>query len=230
MDKSFSNIEVDRYIRREECVSSTTTNLGLIIPNLNNEVHQTIQDLGYNFQKIDDAAEVYMPSPPTSGEWQLYRRIWNSQPDVGEYAGWINIRGGVSAPEWEPIKSYTNGDLIVPTSDNGHYYECIQTGYSGVQEPTFPVTSGASVKDIKGSTTWQASTTYQFHDIVVPTVDINRFYVCTVAGVSGSVEPNWSLVDGSTVSDGMVVWTGYRIAVWEEKGTASLFRPFGKIE
>ena len=211
-------------------MSSVTSNLQLIKPALEDEIHQTIQDLANNFQKIDDAAELYMDFPPISGLWKKGRKIYKLNPSIGDYVGWVNIREGMAAPKWINLNSYSVGDIIVPINDNGHYYECIQSGRSGVSEPTFPVSSGQTVRDIQGATIWEPSKNYNLNDIVIPSIDNNRFYVCTVAGLSGTSEPQWSLVDGGTVDDNMVVWTGYRIVTWQEKGVAALFRPFGKID
>lgn len=205
-------------------------NLNLIIPSLSDEIHQTILDIGRNFEKLDDISEIYMSEPPTEGMWSRDRKIYKMNAEIGDYIGWINVREGRAAPQWEQLKFYNVEDVIVPTRDNGHYYVCVQSGWSGVNEPTFPTTSNQPVSDIKGATTWKPSTHYELYDIVLPSNDNNRFYVCTVPGVSGQTEPVWSLVDGSTVDDGMVVWTSYRIAIWQEAGAAALFRPFGKIE
>lgn len=210
-------------------MSSITSRLGLVAPSLNDEVHQTIQDLSNNFVKLDDASEIYLNHPPQSGEWPRGKHIWNNSPSVDSYAGWVNIRSGRAAPEWSQLYAYRVGDLVVSNQDNGHVYECTQAGQSGTIEPLFPTGEGQSVVDTRGGTVWQASRSYQLHDIAFPSMDNNRFYVCTVAGSSGVSEPTWSLLDGGTVDDHTVVWTGYRIATWREVGVSALFRPFGLI-
>lgn len=211
-------------------MSTFTQNIGLVIPNLNDEIHQTIADLGNNFQKIDDNVELQRNDIPTNGHWIVGKRIWNKTPTIGASVGWVNIRTGEAAPKWTNLTSYSVGDLIVPNTDNGHFYECVQSGRSGTSEPIFPLASGENVKDIHGSTTWQAGKLYERNEIVIPTLDNNRFYVCTVSGTSGTVEPNWTNIDGTSVDDNGVVWLSYRIAIWQEKGVAAHFRPFGKIE
>lgn len=211
-------------------MSTTTSRLGLIKPAISDEVQQTIVDLSSNFQKIDDVAEIYMINQPTQGNWKVGNRVWKSNPNIGDYAGWINIREGESCPKWNPLFQYNMGDKIVPINDNGHYYECIQTGRSGPNMPSFPTTAGGTIIDAQGGAKWSPTRSYKLNEVVFPSADNNRFYVCTVSGVSGSTEPVWSTVDGGTVSDGMTVWTGYRIVKWVEKGTAALFRPFGKID
>lgn len=211
-------------------MSTISQNLGLILPDIDDEIHQTILDLKNNFLKLDDNADIFMDNAPTSGFWKINRRIYKKNPSIGDYVGWVNLREGVAAPVWQSLTSYTVGDLIVPVDDNGHYYECIQSGYSGVNVPTFPTSSGSTVRDIHGYETWTPSKNYNEGDIVIPYVDNNRFYVCTVAGFSGTTEPTWSLVDGEPVTDNQVVWVGYRIVTWREKGVSAHFRPFGKIE
>ncbi|ALS22318.1 hypothetical protein [Paenibacillus naphthalenovorans] len=211
-------------------MSTLSNKLKLIIPSLNDEVQQTILDLAFNFQKLDDASNTYAIQIPTSGFYKLNEKVWNSNPQTGQYVGWVNTREGRASPKWTPLYAYNVGDFVVPNVDNGHYYECIQAGRSGVNEPTFLTNEGSLIEDTKNGSTWQPSKVYNLYDVVFPTLDNNRFYVCTVAGTSGSNEPNWSLIDGGTVDDNMVVWTGYRKVIWQEKGIACNFKPFGKIE
>lgn len=212
-------------------MSTTTRKLGLIKPDLyRDEAHQTILDLAYNFQKLDDVAESYASSVPTSGNHAICERIWNDKPAIGSYAGWICTRAGTSAPKWTGLTSFKIGDRIIPSTDNGHVYECIQAGYSAPLEPTFPVSANAEIQDTKGASTWIANKAYKQQDIVFPTIDNGRFYVCTVAGDSGAFEPVWATSDGITTNDGTVVWSSYRITKWKETGVSAMFRPFGKIE
>lgn len=61
-------------------------------------------------------------------------------------------------------------------------------------------------------TAWQAATTYQIGDFVVPTVGNARQYrVQSIGGVStansGAVEPTWPTTLGGSVVDGAVTWT-----------------------
>lgn len=207
-----------------------TENLNLVKPDLEDHIHQTILDLASNFQKIDDVAEIYIDELPTSGFYNKNKRLWFKDVDVGEYIGAVCIRSGEAAPKWGSLKSYSIGDTIIPTVDNGHYYMCVQSGYSGPNEPTWNVDLGSETEDTKGKEIWEPSKYYNLYDVVVPTADNGRFYVCTVEGLSGASEPGWSTTDGVTTSDNEVVWTTYRIIKWKESGVSALFSPFGKIE
>ena len=62
---------------------------------------------------------------------------------------------------------------------------------------------------VKDSTiTWTSSTSYSLQDVVTPTAGATWWvYECTTAGTSGTVEPSWPTVVGSTVTDNSVVWT-----------------------
>ncbi|MEQ7049501.1 hypothetical protein [Paenibacillus alvei] len=211
-------------------MSTLTNKLKLIKPEHTDETYQTILDLASNFQKIDDESEIYATSYPISGHHPVAGRVWNLKPDTGDYAGWICTRAGIAAPKWTGITSFSIGNRIVPSVDNGHVYECTQAGYSAVLEPTFPVASGSEVQDTKGAAVWKPSTIYKHHDVVFPTIDNGRFYVCVVAGESGIFEPTWAASNGITTNDGNAVWSSYRIAKWKEAGVASMFRPFGKID
>ena len=57
---------------------------------------------------------------------------------------------------------------------------------------------------------WQSNYSYSQGDIVKPTSGSDSFfYVCTIAGTSGSGEPTWPTNDGDNVTDGSVTWVAY---------------------
>lgn len=68
-------------------------------------------------------------------------------PTAGGFMGEVVTRAGVWARVWAPNMSYTTGDLVSPTVDNGHYYEIglPNDGQSGPTEPTWPTTPGGSI-------------------------------------------------------------------------------------
>lgn len=59
-------------------------------------------------------------------------------------------------PIWVHNKSYDIGDLVLPTVENEHEYECTVAGTSGGTEPTWPTTDEQTVKDPSpdGPLTW----------------------------------------------------------------------------
>ncbi|MGZ7444949.1 hypothetical protein [Paenibacillus sp. TH7-28] len=212
-------------------MSTYTTKLRLAKPDWEvDEIGPTLEALGANFQVLDDISPDYADSLPTSGNWPSKHILYANHLEIGGYVGWVNIRTGIAAPKWQKLKSYANGDRVVPAKDNGHYYTCIQTGYSGLIEPIFPVSDSGVVQDTRGGNTWNPNHLYEVDDIVFPTVDNGRFYVCIQSGESGDTEPGWVLVDGATTYDNNAVWHSYKIAKWQESGVAALYRPFGKIE
>lgn len=211
-------------------MSTETIKLKLKVPSYTDEIESTIRELGDNFKKLDDISDDYVTEIPTSGDFLIKKRLYNDIPAVGKYVGWVNTRTGKAAPKWQRLKSYKNGDYIVPDVDNGHVYICIQTGYSGYTEPIFQVSSGIEFLDNRLASSWAATTQYKLNDIVLPTVDNGRFYICIQTGESGDKEPTWQQVDGSTTYDGNASWASYRITKWKEAGAAAFFRPFGKIE
>lgn len=211
-------------------MANTTEKLELHLPDYTDEIYETIEQLGQNFAKLDEVSPDYGTAPPVAGTWQQRHIVWNAEPAIGGYAGWVNTRTGRTAPSWTELTSYKTGDYIIPKTDNAHVYICIQAGHSGAMEPVFPTASGQEVQDTRGAQRWQRSKRYEKHDIVFPTVDNGRFYVCITAGESGGTEPEWALTDGTSIYDGAAVWLGYRIAKWKESGISALFRPFGKIE
>lgn len=206
-----------------------TTNLNLVKPILDDNIHQTIQDLADNFQKIDDATELYVSATPTIGTWVKPQRVWNNNPSSGNPMGWVVTRSGTACLNWLSKNLYTFGDTVVPTIDNGHFYQCIQTGKSGVTVPTFSVSAGGIVDDTYGFTIWQGTQSYALNSIIKPTLNNDRMYVCTFAGVSGTTEPIWNTIEDSFTSDNGIQWNCYKIVKWEEKGTAVKFNIFATI-
>lgn len=212
-------------------MSNITKKLELIKPDwTNDEIGPILDALATNFQILDDKSADYADTPPISGVWPSKHILYANQLSIGGHVGWVNIRTGTAAPTWDSLKNYPNGSHVVPKNDNGHYYTCVQSGCSGLIEPIFPVSDNGQVQDSRGANTWNPSHFYNINDIVFPTIDNGRFYVCIQAGESGDIEPSWILMDGATTYDKNAVWHSYKIARWKENGVASLYRPFGKID
>jgi hypothetical protein len=212
-------------------VSTTTSNLGLIKPDvLEDNMYQTISDLASNFQKLDDVSDIYVSEIPTSGDHIKDKKVYFRNVLVGSFIGLVNIRAGKSAPKWRSINEFNVGDEIIPTTDNGHWYTCTQSGYSAPTEPTWLIAAATITEDTNAKTNWQPTKHYDDYDVIVPSTPNGRFYVCTVSGTTGTSEPVWTTTDGIATSDDGVVWMTYRIVKWQESGVAANFRPFGKIE
>ncbi|WP_340032479.1 hypothetical protein NSQ20_11470 [Paenibacillus sp. FSL K6-1122] len=210
-------------------MSTETEKLKLKKPSFTDEIEKTIRELGENFDIIDLISDDYVSATPTSGDYIRTKRLYNTSPIYGGFVGWVNVRTGKAAPTWKSLKAYVNGDYIIPNVDNGHVYICVQSGQSAFTEPIFPVSTGIEFNDTRMSSTWAATTQYKLNDIVLPTIDNGRFYICIQAGESGNTEPPWQTVDGTTTYDKNASWATYRITRWKEAGSAALFYPFGKI-
>mgnify|MGYP000995852494 FL=1 len=52
-----------------------------------------------------------------------------------------------SQTAWQSSHAYSVGDLVRPTTGNGHGYRCYTAGTSGGSEPTWSTTAGATVSD-----------------------------------------------------------------------------------
>jgi len=53
---------------------------------------------------------------------------------------------------WAATTAYAVGQVIRPTTGNGHLYKCITAGTTGSSEPTWPTTALGTVDD--GTATW----------------------------------------------------------------------------
>jgi len=62
---------------------------------------------------------------------------------------------------WVAAHAYSLGDWIVPTTSNGHYYECTTAGTSGASQPEWP-TNGTTVGDGAGALVWTDRGTQPF--------------------------------------------------------------------
>ena len=56
------------------------------------------------------------------------------------------------APAWRGLNEYAAGDVCQPIQENGHLYKCSTAGISGISEPEWPLTSGATITD--GTVVW----------------------------------------------------------------------------
>ena len=54
---------------------------------------------------------------------------------------------------------------------------------------------------------WRSGTAYTNTNYVIPTNFNGYYYQCTIAGTSGTSEPNWPLRSGATITDNAVTWT-----------------------
>jgi phage-related protein len=107
-----------------------------------------------------DAQYVYftLGAPnPLSRRFPLYRYIafncrWRFRLDSSVVAPECGYAGNDSATTWTQSTAYTVGDIVKPTSVNGHYYRCTTAGTSDATEPTWTTIIGNTVTD--GSVTW----------------------------------------------------------------------------
>jgi hypothetical protein len=75
----------------------------------------------------------------------------------------------LAAPAWSGSTAYSLGDIVVPTSPNGHSYRVVTAGTSGGSEPTWP-TGGSTVGD--GGVVWQDYTGY-LPELIAPDDAVN---------------------------------------------------------
>lgn len=138
----------------------------------------------------------------------------------------------LSWPDWAGTTAYVFGDIVKPTTPDGHAFEAQGDGTSSGVEPVWagiPETPGGGGTIVDGTITWldlginpplsetqdrgfvapvsvwTTLTGYLVGDFIIPTVINGHVYECTVAGTSAAGEPVFP-TDGSTVVDGTVTW------------------------
>lgn len=208
-----------------------TKNLNLGKPQLSDSIQSTINQLSENFEILDNFSDVYVNEIPLDGViYPKGKKFWKINPDIGDYIGWINIREGQSVSIWQPNTFYNVGEKIKTTNDNSHVYIVASSGTSSPLEPDFKVAGASLTKDLKNVDTWTSNFYYEVNEIVIPPNDNGYYYVCTVEGNAGNVQPTWKTNDGEQVMDGNISWIAHKILTWQESGISANFRPWGKIE
>lgn len=211
-------------------------NLDIVTPSTfdTDDIKETIVSYGNNFSELEKYLKESATSPETISTGQLIENgkiIWNRNPVSNGYVGWVNTREGKHAPEWKPKTRYTVGQEIKAVPDNGNTYTCVVAGRSMANVPTFAVGMGAEFYDANGNK-WFPNYNYQVNDVVFAVNGAKTaYFICETAGLTDNVEPIWSSVlAGSTLIDGSVVWRKENTIKWKQSGKSSNFRPFGKIE
>ena len=92
---------------------------------------------------------------------------WYDSADTLDGTGTLTWTAGV----WVKQTPYSVGDIVIPTSPNGHFYRCITAGTSGTTEPTTWILTGhAPITDgIAGSAvTWERLLGYLNQQVGTP--------------------------------------------------------------
>ncbi len=108
-------------------------------------------------------------------------------------------------PAWQASTAYNVGQIISPSTANGHFYECTTAGTSGKAPPTWP-TDGSSFTD--GTVTWQdmgtqstiateALTFDSNGNLTSPTGDISGITASGLADGAANLTFKWDLYNGT---------------------------------
>lgn len=83
----------------------------------------------------------------------------------------VGFTDDASASAWQASTAYAVGDIVRPTSANGHLYMCIIAGTSGGSEPTWDTTPGQDTTD--NTVTWD---------------EMGRAYVALISDAASGVD------------------------------------------
>ena len=81
---------------------------------------------------------------------------------------WYKEHTLLGTTAWAASTAYALGAIVIPTANNGLWYECTTAGTSGTAEPAWPTTEGATVGD--NTVTWtcrKPTIPAQFEEIIV---------------------------------------------------------------
>ncbi len=114
------------------------------------------------------------------------------------------VTDGGTWTAWAATTAYTVGQIRRANPDNGHLYKVIVAGTSGVTQPTWPTTSGATVNE-PSYATWVNSTAYTAGATIAP--GNGHWYQALTSGIAGATAPAWPTTSGATVADSnYLVW------------------------
>ena len=198
------------------------------------DIKQTIVEYGKNFQTIE--TEIADTADNIEGfelgkRYKIAKKIYNTNPVLGEYVGWINLREGLYASKWKPSREYSIDELVRAVPENGKVYKCITNGRAMANTPTFLSNTGVEFYDANGNA-WMPNYNYDVDDVVFAVNgSVIYYFICETSGLSSISEPLWDNVPvGTTAIDGSVVWRKEKTVKWKQLDSSCNFRPFGKIE
>lgn len=116
----------------------------------------------------------------------------------------------------------TTGNIVQAVRDNWFHAQVDSLGENDLSQSSSRIgadfskpigTTGSTThRKNTGATTWTLSNAYTVGQAVIPTSANGYLYICTTAGTSGSTQPTWPTIVGSTVVDGTAVWETAKIS------------------
>jgi len=132
-------------------------------------IHSYVQDDGTEIIVSSGGSKVWSGSTTLTditGSMTVTADHWQFQNIQGNCAGaqsahepiWWDGSGNIETlngqnSDWAASTAYSLGDIVIPTTENGHYYECTTAGTSNGTEPvTWDTTPGGTTSD--NTVTW----------------------------------------------------------------------------
>ena len=129
-----------------------------------------------------------------------------------------------SAGEWTASTAITAGEVVVPTTMNGHLYICTTAGTTGTTQPTWPTTSGGTVTD--GTVVWTEMTPDLEANTSVPEATYTGYARVALASLMGSASggsaSNSSLIGFPTATGGNNLIVG--VATFDASTSGNLLK------
>jgi hypothetical protein len=117
---------------------------------------------------------------------------------------------GVTA--WEASTAYAAGDIVIPTTGNGRWYECTVAGTSDAAEPTWPATDGGTVED--NTVTWSCS---------VPTLPVEHEEIIVLGATAylalsaAAYTADRATISGRWASPAFIRWGAARLDLYHSR-------------
>lgn len=102
--------------------------------------------------------------------------------------------------------SYDGSNIYLTDPNRDFAQEGVAVGDTVIDITDQSSSTITSISTTPLATPWEGTHAYILNSVVQPIVPNGYVYICTVAGLSGGVEPVWPIIVGNTVGDGGVTW------------------------
>jgi len=141
------------------------------------EITSTVDDKELDISSLSDRLGIVSVEYPMDLTPPYYQRFtsWGGKlymADEGDGTKKARVRWHtwhtlLGATAWVASTAYALGDIVIPTTSSGFWYECTAAGTSAAGEPTWPTTESGTVVDNTATWTCRTSAIPQQHEELI---------------------------------------------------------------